>query len=212
MARQKKIKSLQENQKQEIPMTESTTIDQTEVLDNEMDRVKSELEALKRAELELLESELDRVRNELESTKKQIKETAEEKKYVPRRELDEDEVIMVRKHANISVEKQALKKKIADQQAYDNVMVTGKFINRRAPGQPVKLPYLKYAEDQEGWKEFHDGRVYTIKRGFADQINEYYHTPVFTQKTGPMDAENPESQIDHVNTDNKKYAFVPVGF
>ena len=212
MSRQNKKKSLQKKEKQEIPMTEQATLEPVETLEMELTRVKSELQAEKTAELDLLESELDRVRNELEATKKKIRETKEDKKFISGRELDEEEIVLVRKHTNISVEKQALKQKIAHQQAMDNVMVTGKFINRRAPGQEVKLPYLKYAEDQEGWKTFRDGQVYTIKRGFADQINEYYHQPVFTQKFGPMDQDNPESQIDSVNTDNKKYTFVPINF
>lgn len=63
---------------------------------------------------------------------------------------------------------------LEQQKAYDNVMVTGKFINQRAPGQSVKLTYHKYNTDPVKWYEFKHNQVYTIPRGFADQINEHY--------------------------------------
>ena len=84
-------------------------------------------------------------------------------------------------------------------------------MNRRAPGNPAKLTYMKYADDPVKWYTFEDGKVYTIPRGFADQINEYYHRPIFIQKEGELDPSNP-SQIHAVDTSNKSYAFVPVEF
>lgn len=90
--------------------------------------------------------------------------------------------------------------------------MTGKFINRRAPGQSAKLTYLKYADDPVKWYTMEDGKVYTIPRGFADQINEYYYTPHFIQKQGIMDPNAPSSAIHDVDTSNKKYAFTPINF
>jgi hypothetical protein len=85
-------------------------------------------------------------------------------------------------------------------------------MNQRNPGQAVKLPYIKYPEDPVVWHNFEHNKVYTIPRGFADQINDYYHTPRFVQKEGAMDPNAPMSQISAVDTSNKKYAFVPVNF
>lgn len=166
------------------------------------------------AVMESLESELDRVRMELEATKREIEAKKQELKTIgqPSRQLDSQEVAIVQKQVTVSNEKLALQKKNDAQKEFDNQKVTGKFINRRAPGQSVKLTYLKYADDPVKWYPFEDGKVYTIQRGFADQINEYYHTPHFIQKQGEMNPDSPESAIHHVDTSNKKYAFVPVGF
>ena len=114
-----------------------------------------------------------------------------------------------------SSESNAIKTQIERQKAYDNERVTGKFINRRAPGQPVKLPYIKYEDDPVKWWPFEDGKVYTIPRGFADQINEYYHTPHFVQKQGEQAHSHvvgENSSIASVDTSNKKYSFVPINF
>jgi hypothetical protein len=91
-------------------------------------------------------------------------------------------------------------------------MVTGKFINRRAPGQTVKLPYIKYGHETPKWWVFEDGKVYDIPRGFADQINDHYYTPKFIQSTAIMDPNRPASSIQEVDTSNKKYSFVPMNF
>jgi hypothetical protein len=88
-------------------------------------------------------------------------------------------------------------------------MITGKFLNLRAKGQSAKLCYDKNPGDVAQWITFEHGKTYTIKRGFADQINEYYHTPRYTQKDGPDDG---GSQIDSVDTSDKKYAFVAIGY
>ncbi len=168
------------------------------------------------AVLENLQSEIDLARVELEKTKLEIAEKkieVEKYKYNerPLRELSADEKIVVDKHLGLSTEKKALEAKIEAEKSYDNVKVTGRFMNRRAPGNPAKLTYLKYADDPVKWYTFNDGAVYTIPRGFADQINEHYYRPAFIQKDGALDPSNP-SQIHAVDTSNKSYAFVPTTF
>lgn len=207
MARQKKTKHVQEELKLEVKMSELA------VLDQKIEEPVVQEQTLESIKLEMAQLELQIAKDQLESLKKKMKE--KDLDLNTRRELDSQEVAIVDKQLTHGSERTALRDKIAKLREYDNVMVTGKFINRRAPGQTVKLPYLKYSDDQEGWKEFKDGGVYTIKRGFADQINEYYHTPLFHQKTQPLDLninEGEGSQISFVDTSNKKYAFVPVSF
>ena len=118
----------------------------------------------------------------------------------------------VKKQNTMSASNTAAKAMIEKQKLIDNVMITGKFMNRRSPGQPVKLTYLKYEDDPVKWYNFEDGKVYTIPTGFAEQINEHYHTPHFIQKEGTMDPNRPASAIHDVDTSQKKYAFVPVKF
>lgn len=162
--------------------------------------------------LDSLQGEIDQARIELEKTKRMIEEKKAEIASSGRREIDANEMRIIEKQIATSNQKEAKSKVIEEQKRKDNEKVTGKFINRRAPGQSVKLPYMKYEDDPVKWHPFEDGKVYTIPRGFAEQINEYYHTPVFTKKEGPMDPNAPSSQIHAVDTSNKKYAFVPVNF
>jgi hypothetical protein len=160
----------------------------------------SELESLK------LQIELEKARLELA----QLKAKTES---ISSREHDPEEQELVAKQIARRNENKTVAAKIRSQKEYDNVKVTGKFLNRRAPGNPVRLTYIKYDDDPVKWWDFMDGRVYTIPRGFVDQINEHYHSPVFVQKTGPIDdPENPGSQIAEVDRSNKKYAFVPINF
>lgn len=187
MARQKKTLSLQIEEKKEVIMSDSQV-------------------------LESLETEIDKARLELEKTKSEIEEKKTQLKTMPAREVTEDEMIIVKKQVNISAEKAALKAKIEKQRQHDSEMVTGKFMNRRAPGMAAKLTYMKYETDPVKWYNLEDGKVYTIPRGFADQINDHYYTPHFIQKQGPMDPNAPSTQIHDVDTSNKKYAFVPVNF
>lgn len=187
MERQKKIKTVQVEEKFEVKMTQSQ-------------------------ELEVLESEMDRVRVELENTKRELEEKKHELKSMPAREVSEDEMIIIKKQQSGFSKNSGLKEKIEKQKEFDNQKVMGKFINRRAPGQLVKLTYMKYEDDPVKWYTFEDGKVYTIPRGFADQINEHYHTPMFIKSDAPMDPSDPQSQIHGVDTSNKKYAFVPVNF
>ena len=163
-------------------------------------------------ELESLQTELDIARVELQKTKLEIEKNKDLIEKTARRELDEQEKSIVAKQVARNNESESKKSVIEAQKAYDCEKVTGRFINRRAPGQPAKLTYMKYADDPVKWYNFEDGKVYTIPRGFADQINDYYHTPQFAQKQTDMNPDRPESAIHEVDTSNKKYAFVPVGF
>lgn len=193
MARQKKIKTIQMEEKIEGKMSGEI-------------------------ELESLQTEIDLARVELEKTRKEIAEKKSEIELMAKRDITKEEIKIIEKQITNSVKNDALKEKIESQKAYDNERVTGRFMNRRAPGQAVKLPYHKYPDDPIKWYPFEDGKVYTIQRGFADQINggdetnPCYYTPKFAQKEGAMDPDRPESQIHHVDTSNKKYAFVPVNF
>lgn len=153
--------------------------------------------------LESIQTEIDQARLELEKTKVELEEK--------RKELSLKGDI-TEKQTTRGNEVKAKNNVIEQQKVIDNQKVTGKFINRRAPGQQVKLAYIKYDDDPVKWHVFEDGKVYTIPRGFADQINEYYHTPQFVQKTDLMDPNAPSSVIHEVDTSNKKYAFVPVNF
>ncbi len=177
---------------------------------------KSEVPMTNEAEVEVLNQELDLVRVQLQKTKLEIEELQAKKQElvestrVPR-ELDAIEKKANEKLLSIRVEGQVLSNKIEAQKAYDNVKVTGRFMNRRAPGNPAKLTYMKYADDPVKWYTFNDGAVYTIPRGFADQINEHYYRPKFIQKDGELDPSNP-TNIHHVDTSNKSYAFVPTSF
>ena len=171
-----------------------------------------EVKMTESATLEQLETEIDQKRLELENTKRELEEKKQELKSIPAREVDEKEMIIVKKQAANTVKNKALAEKIEKQKAYDNVMVTGKFINRRYPGSPAKLTYCKYEEDVPKWWTLEDGKVYTLKRGFVDQIKEYYHRPRFIQREGPLNPNAPQSQIQEVDTSHKLYDFVPLNF
>lgn len=197
MARQKKIKTVQEEVKREVIMTTEVTPEVSN---------------------EALQTEIDIERLELEKLKQEI---AEEKAMLVsrrNREISKEEERIIDKHQTMSHEKTSLKEKIERQKAYDSQKVTGKFMNRRAPGQPVKLPYVKHDTDPVKWYTLEDGKVYDIPRGFAEQLNggtdenPCYYTPHFIQKPGEMDPNRPESAIHAVDTTNKKYAFVPTNF
>jgi hypothetical protein len=196
MGRQKKIKNIQldfaDETKKEVPMTQETAV------------------AIREEEqLETLQAEIDAARLELEKTKKEIAEV------IARREIDKDERAIIDKQISRIDETKVKSDILERQKAYDKVPVTGKFMNRRNPGQTVKLPYIKYADDPVKWHTFEEGKVYTIPRGFADQINEHYHIPRFVQKEGQqvLSSELGEnSAIASIDNSNKKYAFVPTSF
>jgi len=187
MARQKKTINVKEENKEETIMSDEVTLDN-------------------------IQTEIDLARKELEKTKLEIEEKKKEMVTSSKRDLEEVEKELIAKQISRSNERKAKENVIDKLKAFDNERVTGKFINRRAPGQPAKLAYIKYEDDPVKWYEFQDGKVYTIPRGFADQINEYYHTPHFIQKEGAMDPNAPSSVIHDVDTSNKKYAFLPLGF
>lgn len=212
MARQKKDLSLQIKEKNEVIMSKEDDANLTqENVDTEATQENISLEIT----LEGIQKEIDQARIELEQTKSALEEKKHELKLIPRREVEEFEKKIIDKQVNNINKKKNSHSIIEKQRAYDKVMITGRFMNRRAPGQTVKLTYMKYADDPVKWYIFKDGATYTIPRGFVDQINEYYHTPIFVQKEGPQNlSENvgENSQIAHVDTSNKKYAFVAVGF
>lgn len=193
MARHKKNNTIQLEVKEEVKMTDT-------IIENDAEK-----------EIEAIQAETDRVRQELEAARKELAET-KQKIETPRRVYTEEEERLCEKQLTSGNERKALAEKIAAEKAYDNVMITGRFMNRRAPGQPAKLTYGKYADDPVKWYTFEDGHTYTIPRGFVEQINDYYHTAIFQQKTGIMDPDRPESIIEHVDRSNKKYAFIPLNF
>ena len=163
-------------------------------------------------ELEQIQKELDLARVELEKTKLEIEENKKSLSALPVAKEVKDAPAA-------SIEGQTLKAKIAAQKAYDNQMVTGKFSNLRAPGNHVKLPYIKYEDDPVKWWTFNHGEVYTIPRGFADQLNggsednPCYYMPHFIKNEGAIiDPNQPESGIHAVDTSNKKYMFSPINF
>lgn len=159
--------------------------------------------------------ELDniKIQIELEKAKLELEELRAKSRAMSSRVLDENEIRIDEKMIATRNENKAAAERIRSQKEYDDVKVTGRFLNRRAPGQMAKLAYIKYETDPVKWYELHDGRTYTLPRGFVDQINEYYHSPQFIQKTGPIeDPDDPGSQIAEVDKSNKKYAFVPIGF
>jgi hypothetical protein len=159
-------------------------------------------------EIDLANSELNRVKKEIEETKQQLEMNA-------RRDISKDEQRIIEKQVTNINKRKSMEEVIEKQKIIDNEKVTGRFMNRRSPGQSVKLTYMKYEDDPVKWYFFDDGRTYTIPRGFADQINEYYHTPTFKEKQGPQiitDKVGENSAIAEVDRSNKKYAFVPVAF
>jgi hypothetical protein len=164
-------------------------------------------------ELENLQQEIDKARIELESTKLDIEERKKQALAInPRRDHDESDLRAQDRSTKSTSAKAAAKEQIEKQKVLDNVRVTGKFLNRRAPGQKVKLTYMLYEDDPVKWYELEDGKVYTLPRGFVNQINEYYYTPHFVHTQGQMDSDRPCSAIHEVDTSNKKYSFVPINF
>lgn len=203
MGRKRKNNVIQEEMKLEVPMTD--------------DIIKTPSED-HQENLEAIQKEIDLARLELENTKKEIEEKKHELKIIPNREIDAYEKKLVEKQVSMSNEKSTLAATIEKQRIYDSELVTGRFMNRRSPGQSVKLPYMKHSTDNPKWYSFEDGKVYTIPRGFKDQLNggtdddPCYYTPQFIQKEGIMDPNQPSSAIHSIDSSNKKYAFVPIGF
>lgn len=194
MGRQKKIKTVQAIvNNPEVNMSETAVLDEPAVLEN-------------------LQTEIDLARIELEKTRLEIEEKKKELNYSHLRDTDEAEKKVIDRHVIATSAKSAGAADIARQKAYDKVMLTGRFHHRYKPGGKEKLPYMKYEDDPVKWYTFVDGETYTIPRGFVEQIKEYYHKPIFSQKEGVMDPENPGSVIAGVDKKNKRYDFVPVGF
>lgn len=163
-------------------------------------------------ELEQIQQELDLARVELEKTRLEIETKKQELKSIPVQSKPAES-------AAVAIKNNSLTEKIAAQKERDSVQVTGKFYNLRVKGQSVKLPYHKYGDEPVKWWPFDHGKVYTIPKGFADQINggpesdPCYYTPHFIKNEGIiMNPDDPESGIHAVDTTDKKYSFVPLNF
>jgi hypothetical protein len=208
MRRPKKNNKLQINKNVEVLMTKASDETAEKIKQHKEDIVQMNEEII----LEGINTEIDVSRLELEKIKIEIEERREALKKLESRQYDAKETAISEKQITKGHEAKAVKEKIARQKAQDNEKVTGRFMNRRAPGQPAKLAYIKYEDDPVKWYEFNDGVTYTIPRGFADQINDHYYTPHFIKNEGIMNPDNPESGIASVDNTNKKYAFVAVGY
>lgn len=164
-------------------------------------------------ELEQIQQELDLARVELEKTRLEIETKKQELKSMPIVDVKPAEA------PAIAIKDNSARDKISEMKARDSVLVTGKFYNLRVKGQSVKLPYLKYGDEPVKWHNFEHGKVYTIPKGFADQINggtesdPCYYTPHFVKNEGQIiNPDEPESGIHSVDTSDKKYSFVPLHF
>lgn len=208
MGRPKKNKHLQVKENFEVIMTKASDETVEKIKQHKEDIIEKNEEII----LESINVEIDVSRSELEKLKQEIEERKLALKNLNAREYDAKETAISEKQLTHGHEEASVKEKIAEQKRYDNQKITGRFMNRRAPGQPAKLTYIKYEDDPVKWYEFNDGGTYTIPRGFVDQINEHYYTPHFIKNEAPMNPDNPESGIHAVDTSNKKYAFVPIGF
>lgn len=166
----------------------------------------------KENELEDLNRELDEVRIELEKARLDIEAKKRELAAIPKPVATSDVPA-------IAVQGLALNEKIASMKERDSVLVTGKFYNLRVKGQSVKLPYVKYGDEPVKWWPFSHGQVYTIPKGFADQINggsesdPCYYMPTFIKNEGAIiNLDEPGTGIHSVDTSDKKYSFVPLNF
>lgn len=163
--------------------------------------------------LDNLETEIDLKRVELERVKLELEERRKEfDKYKPGREISEQERKLSDEQKVKVVNASSHTEAIERQRQFDSVIVTGKFINRRHPGGVAKLTYAKYIQDQPKWWTFEDGKVYSIPRGFADQIKEHYYRPSFIHDEKEMHPNEVGSSIHSVDTSNKLYDFVPTSF
>jgi hypothetical protein len=166
-------------------------------------------------ELETIQQELDLARVELEKTRLEIETRKHELKEI----INIPVQVKPAESPSITIKNDAAKEKIAAQKARDSVMVTGKFYNLRVKGQSVKLPYQKYGDEPVKWHPFDHGKVYTIPKGFADQINggtesdPMYYTPHFVKNEGIiLDPDDPDTGIHAIDTTDKKFSFVPLNF
>jgi hypothetical protein len=218
MGRKKKIKAPEPEVK---TMTEENTavMEENKITEELIeDTVEQPVEDDVNEKYSLIESanqELDQVRKDLEKAKIELEAKQTEMKLMKvRRELDEQEIAIMNKQISNGNEVQAKLSALEKQKAFDNVKVTGKFLNQRYPGQTVKLPYVKYATDEAKWYTFQHNKVYTIPRGFADQINEHYARITYTQKENNVisNPDNPGTALENVPVRHQLYAFVPNSF
>lgn len=177
-----------------------------------IDTTLSTQEADKENELEILNRELDEARIELEKARLEIEAKKRELASIPVE-------VKASQSPAIAIKDVSLNSKIEDMKARDSIMVTGKFYNLRVKGQEVKLPYIKYGDEPVKWHPFSHGQVYTIPKGFADQINggtesdPCYYMPHFIKNEGfIINPDEPGTGINAVDTNDKKYSFVPLHF
>lgn len=185
-----------------------------EEIKNIEDRKEVVMTTVQEEDVEAILKELDQARIELQNTKLEIETKKQELKNLP--EIAQSPSVSI---PAVSIKGEGLSEKILSQKAIDNEMVTGKFYNLRVKGQSKKLPYHKYADDPVKWYSFEHGQVYTIPRGFANQINgqdetgHYYYTPHFIKNENAIiDPSNPQSGIHAVDNSDKMYSFVPINF
>ncbi len=190
-------------------------------LENEKENIEESIPALidanlsneesdKENQLEILNRELDEARIELERARLDIEAKKRELAALPVQ-------VKAAESPAIAIKDSSGLEKIAAMKARDSVMVTGKFYNLRVKGQSVKLPYLKYGDEPVKWWPFSHGQVYTIPKGFADQINggtesdPCYYTPQFIKNENVIiDPDEPGTGIHSVDTSDKKYSFTPM--
>ncbi len=157
--------------------------------------------------LEEVQQEIDQARLELEKTRLEIETKKQELKSMV------SSAPVVKDAPAVVLKDNSLMEKIAQEKLRDNEKVTGKFHNLRAKGMPAKITYMKYADDPVKWYTFEHGEIYTIPRGFAEQINDHYHTPHFIKEEGRIiDPSNPGTGVHAVDTSDKMYSFTPVNF
>lgn len=175
-----------------------------------MTEVKHQEELSHEKDLDLIETEIDIKRLELEKLKLEIEERKLSLRTMSAREVSDEEMVIVKKQIAGHSKNAALAEKIEKMRIHDSDLVTGRFINRFRPGQSVKLTYARHKGDVDKWYILEDNKVYTIPRGFMDDLNNHYHTPIFTQKQGEMDPDRPCSAINEVDRSKKKYAFFEI--
>lgn len=218
MGRKRKIKAPEPEVK---TMTETSTavlddqkVDQ-EVITGEIDQPLEEDVNEKYSLIESANQELDQIRRDLEKAKLELEAKQTEMKLMKvKRELDDQEIEIMNKQISRGNDVKAKLSELEKQKAFDNVKVTGKFLNQKYPGRTEKLTYVKYASDEAKWYTFHHNKVYTIPRGFADQINEYYADITYRQKQENvvLDPTNPGTALENEPVRVQKYAFVPTQF
>lgn len=72
---------------------------------------------------------------------------------------------------NVIIDKESATKKVELLKQFESELVTGKFLNLDLPGKSVKLPYQRHKGDRCQWWVLEHNKVYTIPRGFANQLN-----------------------------------------
>lgn len=120
--------------------------------------------------------------------------------------MEEVKPIEIIKPVSMTSPSTALKTKVEEKKAKDNVMVTGRFMSLIPGKKEFNLPYHNYSDDPLVWKTFKHGEVYTIKQGFADMLNHYYC------KITDEKAEDGSMALTGRQHREPIYAFTPLAF